>query len=97
MRILIFLLFSSAAFSQEQIFEYVNGVRSIVPIEIIEDNKVYNVVNGVKQITPSYEIKSNGTQLPQKLENEPLYVAPVIGTAVSGINYYKIYSLIYVR
>lgn len=92
MRILIFLLFSSAAFSQEQIFEYVNGVRSIAPIEIIDDNKVYNVINGVKQITPSYEIKSNQTQLYKKLENDPIYNTIIIN-APTIINYYKIYTL----
>jgi hypothetical protein len=69
-----FLLFSVITFAQEtktvQVYEYVNGVRSITPVKTIEistiggtsalKTEIYNNINGIKNLTPETIIKPNG-------------------------------------
>ena len=68
MKKIIFLLFSVITFAQEtktvQVYEYVNGVRSITPVKTIEisaqKTEIYNNTNGIKNLTPETIIKPNG-------------------------------------
>jgi hypothetical protein len=69
-----FLLFSAITFAQEtktvQVYQYVNGVRSITPVKTIEistiggtsalKTEIYNNTNGIKNLTPETIIKPNG-------------------------------------
>lgn len=93
MRNLIFLLLSLPIFGQNiEVYEYTNGIRNMSAKEIIEEGVSYDVIDGVKQITPKYEIKSNGTQLPEKLENNVIYNSVIIRNPLI-MDYYKMYTL----
>jgi hypothetical protein len=83
-----FLLFSVITFAQKtktiQVYEYVNGIRSVVPVKTIEisavegtsafKTEIYNNTNGIKNLTPETIIKPNGDVF--KVENGIQQVLP---------------------
>lgn len=61
---IIILLITLNSFSQEiqpstpiYIYQYTEGIKEFVPIQVIEDNKVYKIEEGVKDFVPTYKIE----------------------------------------
>lgn len=64
MKEIIILLITLNSYSQEiqpstpiYIYQYTEGVKEFVPIQVIENNKVYKIEGGIKEFTPSYELE----------------------------------------
>ena len=65
------LLFSLTIFAQQktEIYQYTNGIRDIVPTQIVETDRqgrqfIYNTTNGIQDIVPTQIIeKQNGKQI----------------------------------
>ena len=65
------LLFSITIFAQQktEIYQYTNGIRDIVPTQIIETDRqgrqfIYNTTNGIQDIVPTQIIeRQNNTKL----------------------------------